>query len=59
MLDGAHLLLLSQQFLGEQDHPVRLESKLLLERLKRCGGAERLHADDAALCPDVSLPAEG
>ena len=55
LLDGSPAL---EQFHGARDDPLRLESELALQLLERRGGAEGLHADDAAVRPDIALPAQ-
>src|SRR5579863_6946816 len=48
----------SERFHGDRNHPVRFETKLALQFLKRGRGTERLHADDAAGGAHITVPAE-
>src|SRR5215510_15973731 len=48
----------AQYLLGRRHDARRLEAELLLKRLQRGRGPERLHADDVATASDVALPSE-
>src|SRR5215470_16817292 len=48
----------AQYLLGRRHDTLRLEAELLLKRLQRRRGPERLHADDVASASDVALPPE-
>src|SRR5262249_59777707 len=48
----------AQYLLGRRHDTLRLEAELLLKRLQRRRGPERLHADDVASASDVALPSE-